>query len=80
MSTIPLRDPKAEDGEGPMPPGMGDDARTMVKGLFWAGNCGSVMGGVNTAINQGGVAGYMAAEELGQEDLEKEKARIRIDK
>lgn len=63
-------DPKDLEGAG-MPPRMGDDPRTGTKGLFWAGNAGSFMANVNVSVSQGQAAGYMAAEELGKEDLAK---------
>lgn len=52
-----------------MPPRMGEDARTQVPGLFWAGNSGSPMANVNLAVQQGQTAAAFAAEELGSEDL-----------
>ena len=52
-----------------LPMRMGDDPRTEVKGLFWAGNSGSFMGNVNVAVAQGQMAGFMASEELGKEDM-----------
>lgn len=68
MGTIAPPDAKDLEGNG-MPPRMGDDPRTATKGLFWAGNAGSFMGNVNVSVAQGQAAGYMAAEELGKEDL-----------
>jgi hypothetical protein len=52
------------------PPRMGEDARTQVPGLFWAGNSGSPMANVNLAVQQGQTAAAYAGEELGSEDAE----------
>lgn len=52
-----------------MPPRMGEDARTQVPGLFWAGNSGSPFANVNIAVEQGQTAAGMAAEELCEEDM-----------
>ena len=53
-----------------LPPRMGEDSRTQVPGLFWAGNSGSPMANVNLAVQQGQTAAAFAAEELGSEDAE----------
>lgn len=49
---------------------MGEDPRTLTRGLFWAGNSGSPMANVNLAVQQGQTAAAWAAEELGSEDVE----------
>jgi hypothetical protein len=52
-----------------LPPRMGEDPRTQVPGLFWAGNSGSPMANVNLAVAQGQTAATLVAEELCNEDL-----------
>lgn len=51
-------------------PRMGDDPRTQVPGLFWAGNSGSPMANVNLSVAQGQQAAAFAGESLGEEDLQ----------
>lgn len=53
----------------PLPPRMGDDPRTSVTGLFWAGNSGSPMANVNLAVAQGQQAAAYAAHELGEDEM-----------
>ena len=69
MGTIVPATPEELEGGTGLPPRMGDDARTSVRGLFWAGNVGSFMANVNVSVSQGQTAGFMAAEELGKEDM-----------
>lgn len=69
MGTIPPLGSDA-DRRPIMPPRMGDDPRTGVRGLFWAGNAGSLMANVNVAVAQGQAAASVVAEELGREDME----------
>ena len=69
MGAIPI--PSAADLEpAKFPPRIGEDPRTLTKGLFWAGNSGSPMANVNLAVQQGQTAAAWAAEELGSEDVE----------
>lgn len=52
------------------PPRMGEDPRTQVDGLYWAGNSGSPMANVNLAVQQGQSAALAAVDSLGEEDME----------
>ncbi|OCF55546.1 thioredoxin reductase GliT [Kwoniella mangroviensis CBS 10435] len=54
-----------------LPPRMGDDPRTPVRGLFWAGNSGSAAANVTLSLAQGQMAGVMAGDQLGDEELAK---------
>lgn len=67
MGTIPA--PTESLGAPKMPPRMGDDPRTPVEGLFWAGNSGSMPANVTISAAQGSAAAIVAADELGTEDL-----------
>jgi hypothetical protein len=49
---------------------MGDDPRTQIPGLYWAGNSGSPMANVNAAVAQGQIAAGFAAEVLGEAELQ----------
>ncbi|AAW46125.1 conserved hypothetical protein [Cryptococcus deneoformans JEC21] len=69
MGTIPA--PTESSGAPKMPPRMGDDPRTPVDGLFWAGNSGSMPANVTISAAQGCAAAIVAADELGTEDLVK---------
>ena len=70
MGTVPIIKPEAlGEGDMKLPPGFGDDPRTPVKGLLWAGNSGNMMGNINLSVIQGQTAGFLAGEELGSEDL-----------
>ncbi|WWD17969.1 hypothetical protein CI109_102414 [Kwoniella shandongensis] len=68
MGSIPPP-PPGQQGSGSFLVRMGDDPKTTVKGLFWAGNSGSPMANVTFSNAQGQVAAVTAADELGQEDL-----------
>ena len=59
-----------------LPPRMGDDPRTPVPGVLWAGNAGSPMGNIALSMTQGEMAGAMAVAELGEEDFAKAKATV----
>ncbi|ORX34284.1 hypothetical protein BD324DRAFT_637379 [Kockovaella imperatae] len=73
MSTVPIIKPdQLSEGDLRFPPFFGDDPRTIVRGLFWAGNCGNAMGNINLSVLQGQIAGFGAGEELGREDMEAE--------
>lgn len=52
-------------------PRMGDNPKTPIPGLFWAGNAGSMMANVGMSVAQGMNAGSMAGDELGSEDMER---------
>jgi hypothetical protein len=54
----------------PTPPRTGDDPRTSVDGLFWAGNSGSPMANVNISVAQGQQAATLVAHALGAEEME----------
>ncbi|WVF70879.1 hypothetical protein IAT40_005673 [Kwoniella sp. CBS 6097] len=74
MGTIPFKpEPPLTDGKAQAKgmPRMGDDPRTEIKGLFWAGNSGSAAANVTISVAQGQVAGSMAGDELGEEDINK---------
>lgn len=66
-----IQAPTAEELQGgvQMAPRMGDNPRTSTKGLFWAGNSGSLMANVTLSLAQGQNAGVYAAMELGMEDM-----------
>ncbi|WVW82203.1 hypothetical protein I302_104209 [Kwoniella bestiolae CBS 10118] len=68
--TIPPPPPSA-DGRPAVQPRMGDDPRTAVRGLFWAGNSGSGAANVTVSIAQGQMAGAVAGDQLGEEELAK---------
>ncbi|WVQ97245.1 hypothetical protein IAU59_004356 [Kwoniella sp. CBS 9459] len=73
MGTIPFRpEPPVTDGKAQAKgmPRMGDDPRTGVKGLFWAGNSGSASANVAISVAQDQMAGSFAGDELGEEDIE----------
>ncbi|KIR98032.1 thioredoxin reductase GliT [Cryptococcus deuterogattii 2001/935-1] len=69
MGTIP--GPAESSGAPKLPPRMGDDPRTPVDGLFWAGNSGSMPANVTISAAQGTAAAIVVADELGMEDLAK---------
>jgi hypothetical protein len=60
----------AQIGPSPVPPRMGDDPRTATPGLFWAGSAGGPMANVNVSVAQGQAAAFVAADELGREDVQ----------
>ena len=66
--------PATELGPLPFPPRMGDDPRTAMPGLFWAGNAGSALGNIAASVAQGQLAGALAGMQLGTEDLQRESA------
>jgi hypothetical protein len=57
---------------------MGDNPKTNVSGLFWAGNSGSPMGNIAMSGTQGMGAAVIAVGELGEEDMKvmKEEAGL----
>lgn len=69
MGIIP--GPTESSGAPKLPPRMGDDPRTPVDGLFWAGNSGSMPANVTISAAQGTAAAIVVADELGIEDLPK---------
>ncbi|OCF32787.1 hypothetical protein I316_05423 [Kwoniella heveanensis BCC8398] len=74
MGTIPFPPaPPVSEGEAQAKgmPRMGDDPKTSVKGLFWAGNSGSAVANVAMSVAQGQMAAAMAGDELGEEDINK---------
>ncbi|WWC58543.1 uncharacterized protein I303_101086 [Kwoniella dejecticola CBS 10117] len=54
-----------------LPPRMGDDPRTNVHGLFWAGNSGSAFANVTISLAQGQNAAVMAGDQIGEEEMKK---------
>ncbi|ODN77530.1 hypothetical protein L202_04703 [Cryptococcus amylolentus CBS 6039] len=71
MGTIPFDPASQGSGGGGGMPRMGDSPKTPVKGLFWAGNSGAPAGNVAISVAQGQMAGAVAGDELGDEDLAK---------
>ena len=67
--TIAMQSPEQARTPAPIPPRMGDDPTTPTPGLFWAGNVGSLMANVNISVAQGQMAGAVAGDQLGEEDL-----------
>ncbi|WRT64059.1 uncharacterized protein IL334_000987 [Kwoniella shivajii] len=63
--------PSSGLGASGMPPRMGDDPKTNVRGLFWAGNSGSAAANYTISLAQGQAAGGMAGDQLGEDDLAK---------
>ncbi|WWC86156.1 uncharacterized protein L201_001029 [Kwoniella dendrophila CBS 6074] len=61
--------PNTDLGVSGFPPRMGDDPRTNVKGLFWAGNSGSFVANVTVSLAQGQTAAVFAGDQLGEEDM-----------
>lgn len=60
-----------------MPPRAGADPRTPIRGLFWAGNAGSPYANVVMVTTQGALAAVVATDELGNEDLERERQQVK---
>ncbi|KAK8865846.1 hypothetical protein IAR55_000994 [Kwoniella newhampshirensis] len=68
MGIIAPPKPGRWEGTG-VPFRIGDDPRTEVRGLFWAGNSGCATGNVTVSVAQGQLAGAMAGDELGHDEL-----------
>lgn len=49
-----------------------------MRGLFWAGNAGSFMANVNAAVLQGQMAGLVAGDECGEEDIRVAKRALAL--